>query len=82
MSLSHPRSPSPQVQAEERMSMGGGLNPAVPSTPAGLPTPQKWGVPFPLPHCLLYHCLLGNLGARQGSTHENTCSGPCASLCT
>ena len=29
--------------------MGRGLNPAVPSTPAGLPTPQKWGSPFLCP---------------------------------
>lgn len=46
MSLSHLRSHPPlQVQAEERMSWWGQLDPAVPTTPAGLPTPQS-GAPL------------------------------------
>lgn len=48
MSLSHLRSHPPlQVQAEERMSWWGQLDPAVPTTPAGLPTPQS-GAPLSL----------------------------------
>lgn len=59
------RSPSPQVQAEERMSMGGGLNPACHPPLLAYPPPKSGG---PLSFAPLSPILLSawELGRQTG----------------
>lgn len=80
MSSTHPRGRHPPIQAEERMAMvGGGLSPSVPSillAQSPSPPQKKAGLPFPLPRCLLGHCLLRSLSTRQRSSLENPAVHP------